>query len=234
MKKIIELLKADLLDILRRPANLFFALVMAIGILLLTGFVLNTGTTADIIASYSVFLAAYAGFIVSSMAILTDKDNGLYRMYRSSKLSKAEYITSKVIYSSLGLLLSLLVILIGYFTTEIYLSVLIPAILILSLMSHLGIGLLIPLFVETAEEAQRIVSFIFFAMIFVSPVFYTGDVGPEVLTIVQQLIPLTQGIDAMRSVLVEGLGLELVWKQLVLLTGLTAVTFTAGYRKLDF
>ncbi len=234
MKKIIELLKADILDTLRRPANIFFTLVMTIGILLVTGFVLNSGTTADIIASYSVFLAAYIGFIMTSMAILTDKDTGLYRMYRSSKLSKKDYITAKMAYSSLGLVLSLLIILIGYYTTELFLTPLITVILCLSLISHLGIGLLIPMFVETAEEAQRVVSIIFFAMVFISPVFYAGDVGPPILNSIQQLIPLTYGIEAMRSVIVEGNGLSTVYRQLSILLGLTALSFSVGYRKLEF
>lgn len=234
MKKIIELLKADLLDILRRPANLFFAVLMVLGVLFLTGFVLNTGTTADIIASYAVFISAYIGFIMTSMAILMDRDKGLYRMYRSSKLSKSEYVSSKIAYTGLSLILSSLIIAIGFFTSEIFLNWLILPVIILTVLAHVGIGLLIPAFVETTQEAQRIVQVLFFGMIFLSPVFYTSENLPQIVQMLQNIVPLTHGVEAMRIVMVDGYGIELVWKQLTVLTALTAATFTVGYRRLEF
>lgn len=234
MKKIIELLKADILDIIRRPANLLFTVIMVLGILFLTGFVLNTGTTADIVASYAVFVSAYTGFIITSMAIVTDRDRGLYRMYRSSKLSKKEYILSKISYTSLSLLLSALIIGIGLFTSEIYLSLLIIPVLALSVLSHVGIGLLIPAFVDTTQEAQRLVQVLFFAMVFLSPVFYTSEGLPQIVQLIQQFVPLTHGVEAMRTVIVDGNGFQAVWKQLTVLAGLTILTFSIGYRKLDY
>lgn len=234
MKKIIELLKADLLDILRRPANVFFAVIMILGILFLTGFVLNTGTTADIIASYAIFISAYTGFIMTSMAVLTDRDRGLYRMYRSSRLSKAEYLTSKISYTGLSLLLSGLILVIGFFTSEIFLSWLIAPILLLSVLAHAGIGLLIPAFVETTQEAQRIVQILFFAMVFLSPVFYTSEGLPQIVQLLQQIVPLTHGVEAMRIVMVDGNGVQQVWRQLTVLAGLTTITFSISYRKLEF
>ena len=234
MNKIIELLKSDLLDILRRPANMFFAVIMTLGILFLTGFVLNKGTTAEIIASYAVFISAYTGFIMTSMAILMDRDKGLYRMYRSSKLSKIEYVSSKIIYTTLSLLLSGLIIGIGFFTSEIFLNWLIIPVIVLTVLAHVGMGLLIPAFVETTQEAQRIVQILFFAMIFLSPVFYTAENLPQTVQLLQQIIPLTHGVEAMRAVLVDGKGLTQIWTQLGILTGLTAATFTVGYRKLEF
>lgn len=234
MNKITELLKADLLDIIRRPANMFFAVVMILGILFLTGFVLNTGTTADIIASYAVFISAYTGFIMTSMAVLTDRDRGLYRMYRSSKLSKIEYVVSKISYTSLSLLLSAMILTIGVFTSEIFLSWMIIPVLLLSILSHAGMGLLIPAFVETTQEAQRIVQVLFFAMVFLSPVFYTSEGLPQIIQLMQQIVPLTHGVEAMRIIIVDGNGIQQVWSQLAILTGLTALTFSIGYRKLDF
>lgn len=234
MNKITELLKADLLDIIRRPANMFFAVVMVLGILFLTGFVLNTGTTADIIASYAVFISAYTGFIMTSMAVLTDRDRGLYRMYRSSKLSKIEYVVSKISYTSLSLLLSAMILIIGVFTSEIFLSWMIIPVLILSILSHAGMGLLIPAFVETTQEAQRIVQVLFFAMVFLSPVFYTSEGLPQIIQLMQQIVPLTHGVEAMRIIIVDGNGIQQVWSQLAILTGLTALTFSIGYRKLEF
>jgi len=234
MNKITELLKADLLDIIRRPANMFFAVVMILGILFLTGFVLNTGTTADIIASYAVFISAYTGFIMTSMAVLTDRDRGLYRMYRSSKLSKIEYVVSKISYTSLSLLLSAMILIIGVFTSEIFLSWMIIPVLLLSILSHAGMGLLIPAFVQTTQEAQRIVQVLFFAMVFLSPVFYTSEGLPQIIQLLQQIVPLTHGVEAMRTIIVDGNGIQQVWSQLAILTGLTALTFSIGYRKLEF
>jgi len=234
MNKIIELLKSDLKDILRRPANVAITFVMVFGILLLTGFVLNEGATSEIIASYSVFIAAYVGFIITAMGIPSDRESGLYRMYRSSKLSKKSYVTARTAYSIIGLFLALLVIAVGVPTAQINLHWLVLPVLMLSILSHIGIGLLIPAFVERTQEAQRVSQIIFFAMIFLAPVFYTSEKLPEIVQLSQQFVPLTHAVEAMRTITVDSGGLTETIYPLSLLTALTVLAFTAGYRKLDY
>lgn len=234
MKKIIELLKAYLLDTLRTPANLLFGLLMVLGVFALTGFVLNQGTTAEIVASYSVFIASYAAISAVAYSITGEKEKGLYRMYRSSKLSKLEYVAEKIAVAGLPLIFSLMIILVGYFVAPINISVSVIAILLLSVLAHAGIGLIFAAYFDSHSDMQKIVTIFLFGMIFLAPVFYTPENLPSMFRFLQQIVPLTYGIESMRSVMIEGSGVFVVWKQLVLLSSISAISLVVGYRKLDF
>lgn len=234
MKKVIELLKAYLLDLVRRPANLVFGALMVFGVLILTGFLLNQGTTSEIIASYSAFIASYAAVSAVAYSITGEKEKGLYRMYRSSKLSKKDYVIEKLVMSSLPLGFSFAVILIGYFTTPIELSPLIVPVLLLCVLSHSGIGLVFGAYFNTNEEMQKVVTIFLISMIFLAPVFYTAKDLPNAIQAVQRLVPLTYGAEAMRAILIEGGTLNQIKEQLAVLSGLTVISLGIGYRKLEF
>ena len=234
MKKIIELLKAYLLDTIRTPIGVFYGVLMTFGILVLAGFVMNQGTTAQIIASYSVFIVSYASISAVAYSITGEKEKGLYRMYRSSRLTKSEYVSGKVLMAGLPLLLSLLIILIGYFTAPIHVTGLILPVLLLSVLVHASLGLIFAAYFETHSEMQKVVTLFLLGMTFLAPVFYTPEGVPQIVQLVQKVVPLTYAVEAMRSLMVDGAGFEAVWQQLSVLTALTIVSFSIGYRKLEF
>lgn len=234
MKKITELLKVYLLDKFRRPVDLFYTVLMVVGVLALSAFVINQGTTAEIIASYTVFISSYSAVWMISQSIPGDKQKGLYRMYRSSRLSKLGYVSAKLAIASLTILLSLLVVLVGYFAAPVALSGGVLLVIVLSFLAHAGFGLIVASYVKTPNEAQTIVSIILFAMIFVSPVFYTPEALPQVVQVVQKAIPLTYSIEAIRRLMVEGSSLYQVWRQVALLATLSVASISLGYRKLEY
>jgi len=234
MRKIIELLKSYLLDTLRTPIQVVYGLIMVLGVFGLTGFLLGQGTTAEIVASYSVFIASYAAISAVAYSITGEKEKGLYRMYRSSKLTKKEYVIEKVLMASLPLAFSALIIAVGILTTPIQLSILIVPVLILSVLAHSGLGLIAAAYFDNHSEMQKVVTIFLFAMIFLAPVFYTPGMLPETVQLIQKAVPLTYGVEAMRTLMVEGGGLAEIQRPLVLLTTLAVASFALGYRKLDF
>jgi ABC-2 type transport system permease protein len=234
MKKIIELLKAYLLDTLRTPIGVFYGLIMVLGVFGLTGFVLNQGTTAQIVASYSVFIASYAAISAVAYSITGEKEKGLYRMYRSSRLSKREYVAEKVLMASLPLLFSALVIVIGALTAPIKLSFLIIPVLLVSVLAHSGLGLIAAAYFENHSEMQKAITIFLFAMIFLAPVFYTPEKLPETVQMIQKVVPLTYGVNSMRTLMVDGGGLAEIQRSFALLTALATASFAIGYRKLEY
>lgn len=234
MRKVVELLKAYLLDLLRRPANLIFGALMVFGVLILTGFLLNQGTTSEIIASYSAFIASYAAVSAVAYSITGEKEKGLYRMYRSSKLSKKDYVLEKLLMSSLPLGFSFAVIAVGYFTTDIQANLLVVPVLLLCVLSHSGIGLIFGAYFNTNEEMQKVVTIFLISMIFLAPVFYTAKDLPTMIQLAQRLVPLTYAAEAMRAILVDGATINQIKQSLIVLSGLTITTLGIGYRKLEF
>ncbi|MBC5792860.1 MAG: ABC transporter permease [Nanohaloarchaea archaeon] len=234
MRKVKQLLKAYLLDTIRNPVNMLYGVLMVFGVLGLTAFVLNQGTTAEIVASYSVFIVSYAAISAIAYSIAGDKEKGLYRMYRGSRLSKTEYVSAKVLIASLPVVFSFMVIGVGTLATSLNLGIEILPILVLSVLAHAGIGLLIGSFVTEHADVQKFLTIFLLGMTFLAPVFYTSNSLPEILVLVQQFIPLTHGVEAMRAVMVDGAGIEAVWTALLLLSILSAAGFILGYRRLEF
>ncbi|MBY6293992.1 hypothetical protein GLU60_01230 [Nanohaloarchaea archaeon H01] len=234
MKKVIELLKAYLLDLLRTPIEIFYGLLLTLGFLVLTAFILNQGAKAEIIASYSVFVVSYAAISAVAYSITMEKENGLYRMYKSSKLSKTEYVAEKVVMALLPIFFSLIVVVIGYVASNIVISALIFPILLISALAHAGIGLIFGSFFETHSEMQKAITLFLFGMFFLAPVFYSPESLPDFVLTLQRAIPLTYGIEAMRSVMVDGSGISGIWSEIFLLSILSIGSFLIGYRRLEF
>lgn len=234
MRKVIELLKVCLLDTMRNWTNLLFGVLMMLAVLAITGFVLNQGTTAEIVASYSAFIVSYAAVSAVAYSITGEKEKGLYRMYRSSKLSKENYVIEKVIMASLPLILSALIIGIGVAVSDAVLSWLIAPILVLCVLSHAGIGLIFAAYFETHEDMQKIITLFLIGTMFLAPVFYTTEGLPNIVQLAQNIIPLTYGVESMREVMVQGSNLGVIWKDMALLSVLSVLTMSLGYRKLEF
>lgn len=232
MRKVFELIKAYLLDTLRTPVGVIYGLLMVLGVLGLTGFVLNQGTTAQIIASYTVFVVSYASLSAVSYSITGEKEKGLYRMYRSSRMTKLEYITEKIVLASLSLVFALLVIVIGLFTSDIHLSVFLVPIILISLLAHAGIGLVFGSYLDTHSEIQKVMTLVIFGMAFLSPVFYTPDMLPVSIQYLQNIVPLTYSVEAMRTAMVNGS--YSILRELLVLSLVAVSTLWFGYRKLEF
>ncbi|MFB6180436.1 MAG: ABC transporter permease [Candidatus Nanohalobium sp.] len=235
MKKAAELVKAYILSKLRRPLATLFTVAFASAVFLF-GFILNPGKTASITASYSVFLLAYTSAVLLGLTISQDRHSGMYRMIRTTKITKIEYVQAKALISNIGgLLMAATILSIGVLTTEMHVKPLLQGlVLVMTAVSHIGIGLILGSYFKKEKHIQMAGSAIMMVMAILSPVFYSLETLPDFLRFLPQLVPLTYSIQAMRQVTVTGAGLSEIITPLAVLALVSILTVPVGYRKLDF
>ena len=94
---------------------------------------------------------------------------------------------------------------------------------LLTLVSMFSIGLLMASLCRTIKSVNAVTSLVYFPMLFLSGATIPYELFPSGLQKVANFLPLTQGIKLMKAVSM-GIELENVWKIVLLLVGITAVS----------
>ena len=109
----------------------------------------------------------------------------------------------------------------------------IAAILIIGTLSFLGLGIVATVITKEQESAQLILGVLQFPMMFLSGVFFPVEQMPVFLQTVSKVLPLTYAVDALRKVMVLGVGIEGVIEPLAILVILGVVTMAIGVPLFD-
>ncbi len=105
--------------------------------------------------------------------------------------------------------------------------------LILGALCFVGFGIMISARSSSMEDYQQTVMPIAMPMMFVSGVFYPIETMPWVFQKIAYLLPLTYMNDALRAVMLKGVGIGAIWVDVVVLIGFTALFFALGVTKFN-
>lgn len=100
----------------------------------------------------------------------------------------------------------------------------------LGALAFAGIGLLVACRARTTETVSGLMNLVMLPMWLFSGVFFSSDRFPEAAQPFIKALPLTQLVDALRQVLLEGAGLFDVRNALLILAAWTLVTFALALR----
>jgi ABC-2 type transport system permease protein len=107
---------------------------------------------------------------------------------------------------------------VGLFGVVVYGSLsLVVALVLLTVFSFVGLGILITSFVDREETANMVMMTLMFPMMFLSGVFFPIQQMPWYMQDVAQLLPLTYATTALRKVMVLGAGISAVWPDVLIL-----------------
>ncbi|MGB9978624.1 ABC transporter permease [Methanobacterium sp.] len=106
-------------------------------------------------------------------------------------------------------------------------------VLILGALCFVGFGIMISARVSTQEDYMQMVMPITMPMMFVSGVFYPIETMPWVFQKLAYIFPLTYVNDALRAVMLKGVGIGAIWLDIVVLVGFTALFFALGVTKFN-
>jgi len=95
--------------------------------------------------------------------------------------------------------------------------VLVLGLLLLTVFSIVGLGILITSFTSTEETATMIMMTLTFPMMFLSGVFFPIQQMPQFMQVIAQFLPLTYAVTAMRRVVVLGVGLPAISTEVIVL-----------------
>ncbi len=101
-------------------------------------------------------------------------------------------------------------------------------ILMLGALCFIGFGIMISARVSSQEDFMQSVMPITMPMMFVSGVFYPIETMPWIFQKIAYILPLTYVNDALRAVMLKGVGIGGIWMDVVILIGFTALFFALG------
>jgi len=94
---------------------------------------------------------------------------------------------------------------------------LVIGLMLLSVFSFVGLGILITSFTSTEETANMVMMSFMFPMMFLSGVFFPLQQMPQFMQIIARFLPLTYAVTALRRVVVLGAGVPSIATEIVIL-----------------
>jgi ABC-2 type transport system permease protein len=163
--------------------------------------------------------------VLSSMAIVGEKELGTLEQLSVTPLRRWELITGKLLpYALIGILDIFLVIGLAVVWFEVPLRGSVPLLIGLSvvyLLNTLGIGLLVSPISQTQQQAMLTTVFFFMApMLYLSGFVFPVENMPAVIQPIAYAIPLTYYLVIVRGIFLKGVGLETLWPHALALLGL--------------
>jgi ABC-2 type transport system permease protein len=160
-------------------------------------------------------------------AISYEKDMGTLDGMLVAPINRLSIIMGKVMAQTVRgivqatIILTLAIVLFG---VNIQGSILlVAALILLSVFSFVGLGILITSFSDREETATMTMMALMFPMMFMSGVFFPIQQMPWYMQTLSQALPLTYAATALRKVMVLGAGIGSVWVEVVILFTFGAV-----------
>jgi ABC-2 type transport system permease protein len=159
--------------------------------------------------------------LLTAMSIVREREQGTIEQLIVTPIRPLELIVGKVapyVLISFWDLLEILFIGVWWFHVPVHGSV--PLLLGLSsifLVTSLGLGILISTVSKTQQEAMLLTFFILLPSIFLSGYFFPVDAMPPFLQQVSKVIPLTYILVIVRSIVLKGVGLNVLAEEVAAL-----------------
>jgi len=164
---------------------------------------------------------------LSSMAIVREKELGTLEQLNVTPLTRAELIVGKLLpYALVGLIDVVLVLSVAILWFHVPMRgsyVLLFGTTLIYLVATLGLGLLVSTISQTQQQAMMTTTFFFLIpMMLLSGFVFPIENMPAVVQPVTYLIPLRYFLVILRSIFLKGVGLRVLWPQVVALAAWSA------------
>ena len=157
--------------------------------------------------------------LLSSMAVVREKEIGTIEQVIVTPIGKGEFILGKTIpFVLIGFIDVALVSLVAVFWFEVPLRgsiLLLFGSTALFLMSSLGIGLLISTISRTQQQAMMTAFFVIFPAMLLSGFAFPIESMPQAVQWFTYLNPMRYFLVIIRSIFQKGVGVEILWPQLL-------------------
>lgn len=173
--------------------------------------------------------------LLTSMAIVREKEVGTIEQIMVSPISRAEFILGKTLpFAIISFCDVLLIVGVGVFWFDIPLRGSVTLLFLataLYLTTTLGVGLLISTISQTQQQAMMTTFFFFFPAILLSGFIFPIANMPRVVQWVTYLNPLRYFLKIVRGIFLKGVGFEILWPQMLALAILGVCVLTLATRR---
>ena len=179
--------------------------------------------------------------MLTAFSLVREKEKGTMELLIVTPIKSAELIIGKMVpYIFIGTFDLLVAMALGtmWFNVPIMGSVVLLCILgIIFVMCSLAIGMLISTVAESQGQAMQMTIGVLLPSILLSGFVFPRDAMPGIINLVGNFIPLTYFLNILRGVILKGVGLEYLMKDVVLLTlftiGLLSLATVKFKKRLD-
>ena len=164
--------------------------------------------------------------IMTSVSIVREKERGTMEVLLASPLRLGTMIFAKTIpYMVISFIDFIIILLLSYFVLGVPVNgslLLLFLVAILYIMLSLSYGLTVSTMVE--KQLNAVIFSAITAMIpvlMLSGMIFPIDNMPHLLQALSVIVPARWFIDVVRKVMIQGLGITMVWKEILMLIGMT-------------
>lgn len=174
--------------------------------------------------------------MMTSITIVREKEMGTMEILLVSPLKSHHIIIGKVApYLVLSILNALIIIGMGYLIFGVPVRgslVLLMFVVIIYILLALSLGILISTMTDSQVKAMFVsVMILMLPTILLSGFIYPIDNMPVALQVFSNIMPARWFIEAVKAVMLKGVGVGYIWKQLLIMTGMTAVFLVISMKK---
>jgi ABC-2 type transport system permease protein len=167
--------------------------------------------------------------ILTAFAVVRERERGTLEQLVVTPIRPWELMLGKILpYVGIAFVAVTAALAVGrfWFGVEIAGSIPLLALLcLLFLLSSLGIGLLISTVSQTQAQAMQVALFVMLPSLLLSGFLFPREGMPWVVRQLGQLIPLTYFLQILRGIVLKGVGLDVLWPQVVPLAAFGVVVF---------
>ncbi|HEY0929555.1 MAG TPA: ABC transporter permease [Gemmatimonas sp.] len=173
--------------------------------------------------------------LITSTAIVRERERGTLEQLIVTPIGKSSLMLGKLIpFMLVGYVQMTVVLTLGVFFFDIPIQGSLPLLYLLSLVfivASLGVGLLISTVARSQVQAMQLSFFFLLPNILLSGYIFPRAAMPEPAQWLGLLLPLTYFLDILRGVLLKGIGVGDLTRQLGALSLLAIVLFTVSVRR---
>jgi len=173
--------------------------------------------------------------MITSMAIVRERERGTLEQLIVTPLKTHELILGKIIpYVFVGYAQATVALLVGILVFDLPIRGslgLLYGLTSLFITASLALGVLISTLSQTQMQAMQMSFFIFLPSILLSGFMFPREAMPQLFYWLGDLLPLTFYLQILRGVILKGVGLSVLWTQVLALTVFIAVVLTVSIKK---
>ncbi len=169
----------------------------------------------------------FSGLFGVGYVIVRYRKNGVLKRLQAAPVSPLTFLTAQMLSR---LLIMLMVSIMVYLVSDWFLNFLMLGsywlLLLIAVLGNiciLSLGLIVASRLANEELANGLLNFLTFPMLLLSEVWFSLDGAPHWMSVVAEALPLTHIVQAARSVMLDGAGINEVGYHLLVLGAMTAV-----------
>jgi len=173
--------------------------------------------------------------LVTAMAIVRERERGTLEQLIVTPITKTELMLGKIApYVGVGLVQMTTVLLLGRFVFDVPLTgnvLLLYSIALVFVVASLGLGLFVSTLVKTQQQAMQAAFFFVLPNMLLSGFMFPRQAMPVLFQWIGALLPLTHFLKVLRGILLKGVGVPELWREMVILLVFAAALIALAVRR---